>query len=453
MSLVTDMPSNYDYDLLVVGAGSGGLSAAKRAAKLGKKVAIAEKKHLGGTCVNRGCIPTKMMIYAAEFAKQRSIASDYGWTNKKREFDDQFDWLSFKQSMDSHVESLRKMQAENLEGVEILRGQAEFVDTHRLKVDGREVTSEFVLLSVGSRPKLPDLEGMDLALDSRDVFDLESLPASFAIIGGGYIGVELAQVFQFYGCKVTLVDSQPYVLDGFDADVQKRVKQILTDNGVTVVDADRLEKIEKDNSGFTATLESGKTVSADRIICALGRTANVDTLNLDAVGVTAEKGKIVVDECKRTNVETVFAVGDCTDTVMLTPVAIAEGEAAVETMFSGKEKKIDYRWVPSAVFLDPEIAMVGPTEEQAKEQGEAFEVVSSTFTPLRYAITSESLEAMIKLLVRSSDQQILAVHMVAPRAADLVQTLVPALKKGLTVDELREVIPIHPSTGEEIFSL
>ncbi len=447
------MPSEYDYELVVIGAGSGGLGAARRAAKLGKKVAIAEKNHVGGTCVNRGCIPTKLMIYAAEFAEHQDLAGDYGWANQKRQSDRMFDWPSFKQAMDSHVRSLRKTQVENLEGIDLLRGQVEFADAHTLKLNDREITAQFVLLAVGSRPKLPDIEGIEYAISSRDVFNLETLPKSLLVVGGGYIGVEMAQVMRYYGCEVTVVDSRPHVLDGFDCDVQEKVKQILIDDGIRVIDSARLEKIEQAGSCLAATLEGRKMIEADKVLCALGRSANIDTLNLDAVGVTTHKGKIVVDEQKRTKEENVFAVGDCIDTMMLTPVAIAEGETAAETMFGDKKAKVDYRWVPSAVFLHPEVAMVGSTEEEAKEQGEGFEVVSTTFTPLRYAISAEPLEAMIKLIVRPSDQQILGVHMVAPRAADLVQTLVPALKKGLSVDELREIIPIHPSTGEEIFSL
>lgn len=449
------MSSEYDYELVVIGAGSGGLAAAKRAAKLGKKVAIAEKNHLGGTCVNRGCIPTKLMIYAAEFAKQQRLANDYGWANQKRQSDRTFDWASFKQKMDSHVLLLRETQAENLEdiGIDVLRGQVEFANAHTLRLNDRKITAQFVLIAVGSRPKMPDIEGINYAMDSRDVFDLESLPKSLLIVGGGYIGVELAQVMRYYGCEVTVVDSQPHVLDGFDCDVQKRVKQILVNDGIKVIDSARLEKIEQAGSSLWATLENRKKVEADKVLCALGRSANIDTLNLEAVGVTTHKGKIVVDAHKRTQEESIFAVGDCTDTVMLTPVAIAEGKAAVETMFGNREMKVSYRWVPSAVFLHPEVAMVGPTEQEAKAQGEDFEVVSATFTPLRHAISTEPLEAMIKLIVRPSDRQILGVHMVAPRAADLVQMLVPALKQGLSVDELREIIPIHPSTGEEVFSL
>ena len=441
------MAAKYDYDLVVVGSGSGGLSAARTARDMGKRVAIAEKNHVGGTCVNRGCIPTKLMIYAAEFAKSHKIAGDYGWSVNERTFD----WQKFKQAMDSHVQSIRESQIEGLEGIDLLRGEAEFVDEHTLSVADEKVTGEFVLLSVGARPKMPDLPGIEYALDSRDVFDLEDLPESMVIVGGGYIGVELAQVFRCYGCKVKVVDSKPHVLDGFDGQVQARVRQILEEDGIKVVDNARLKEIEKTDGGFDVTLDDGTTESAAQVICALGRSANIETLNLDAVSVKTKKGKIVVDDQKRTEAKNVFAVGDCTDTIMLTPVAIAEGEAAVKTMF-GEPKQVDYRWVPSAVFMHPEVAMVGPTEEEAKEQGLSFETACSTFTPLKYGMAkSDSMEAFIKLLVEPKSKKIISLHLVAPRAADMIQMLVPALKKGLTLDELKETIPVHPSTGEELF--
>ncbi len=445
--------AKHDYDLLVVGSGSGGLSAAKTARDMGKRVAIAEKNKVGGTCVNRGCIPTKLMVYAGEFAKSQKIAGDYGWAGSDRTFD----WQRFKQAMDSHVEAIRESQIEGLEGIDLLRGQAEFVDKHTLTVDGEKITAEFVLLAVGARPKMPDLPGIEYALDSKDIFELEALPESWVVVGGGYIGVELAQVLRCYGCEVTVVDSKPHVLDGFDAQVQKRVRQILEDDGIKVVDQARLKEIEKTDDGFTVILESNTTESttesAQRVICALGRSANVETLNLDAVGVTTQKGKIVVDEYKRTEAQNVFAVGDCTDTIMLTPVAIAEGKAAVETIF-GEPTKVDYRWVPSAVYMHPEVAMVGPTEETAAEQGLDFEKVCSTFTPLKYGMAkSDSMEAFMKLLVEPKSQQIISLHLVAPGAADMIQMLVPALKKGLTLEELNETIPVHPSTGEELFGM
>ncbi|MGC1308553.1 MAG: FAD-dependent oxidoreductase [Phormidesmis sp.] len=443
------MTAQYDYDLVVVGSGSGGLSAARRAKKMGKRVAIAEKNVIGGTCVNRGCIPTKLMIYAAEFARSQRIAGDYGWSN----CNSKFDWKVFKQAMDSHVKSIRESQIENLEGINILRGQAEFVNAHTLEIDGQKVSTEFVLLAVGARPAMPDIPGIECAIDSRDVFELEALAESFVIVGGGYIGVEFAQVFQYFGREVTLVESNPFVLDGFDIDVRKRVKKILEDDGVKVVTDARLKGIEKKDGGFKAVLNNGTTASASQVMGALGRTANIDALNLEAVGVTTHKGKIVVDDYKRTKEDNIFAVGDCTNTIMLTPVAKAEGEAAVETMF-GKARQVGYRWVPSAVFMEPEIAMVGPTEAEASEQGLNFEVQCSTFSPLRYAMASaESMEAFIKLIVDTDSQEIMAVHLVAPRAADLIQTLVPALKKGLTSKELKETISVHPSTGEELFCL
>ena len=441
------MAAAYDYDLVVVGSGSGGLSAARTARDLGKRVAIAEKNKVGGTCVNRGCIPTKLMIYAAEFAKSQKIAGDYGWS----ECDRTFDWQRFKQAMDNHVQLVRESQLEGLEGIDLLRGQAEFVDAHTLNVEGKQVSSEFVLLAVGAKPKMPDIPGIEYALDSRDVFELKEMPKSWVVVGGGYIGVELAQVFRCYGCEVVVVDSKPHVLDGFDGDVQKRVRQILENNGIKMVDSAKLKEIEKADDGFKVTLDNETTESASQVLCALGRSANIETLNFGAIDLETNKGKIVVDERKRTNVQNIFAVGDCTDTIMLTPVAIAEGAAAVKTMF-GEPTQVDYRWVPSAVFMHPEVSMVGPTEAEAKEQNIEFEKVCSTFTPLKYGMAkSDSMEAFIKFLVEPETQKIVSLHLVAPRAADLIQMLVPALKKGLTLEELSDTIPVHPSTGEELF--
>ena len=441
------MTAKYNYDLVVVGSGSGGLSAARTARDMGKRVAIVEKNVVGGTCVNRGCIPTKLMIYAAEFAKSHKIAGDYGWSMGDRAFD----WPKFKQAMDSHVRSIRESQIEGLEGIDLIRGEAEFVDAHTLRVDEQEIRSEFVLLAVGARPKMPDLPGIEYAINSRDVFDMETLPSSWVVVGGGYIGVELAQVFRCYGCEVTVVDSRPHVLDGFDGQIQKRVRQILEDDGIKVVDNARLKEIQKTDSGFKVMLDNETTETAERVICALGRSANIETLNLDAVAVTVSRGKIVTDEHKRTEAQNVFAVGDCTDTMMLTPVAIAEGEAAVKTMF-GKAKQIDYRWVPSAVFMHPEVSMIGPTEEEAKKQNMSFDVLCNTFTPLKYGMVhSDSMEAFVKLMIDTNTQKIMSLHVIAPRAADIVQMLVPALKQGLTLDELKQTISIHPSTGEELF--
>lgn len=438
-----------DYDLVVVGAGSGGLAAARRAKKLGKRVAIAEKNQVGGTCVNRGCIPTKLMIYAAEFARSPEIAKNYGWLDCSS----RFDWATFKQSMHSHLESIRHSQVQNLDGIDILRGEAQLKDAHTLSVGEQTVTTEFTLLAVGSKPLMPDLPGIEHALTSKDIFQLDSLAKSYAIVGGGYIGVEFAQIFRYLGSKVTLVDSNPDVLDGFDSAIQKRAKETLERDGVIVVDRARLESIEKTANGFKTRLDNGKEIEADQILCALGRKPNTESLDLDSVGVELKKGNVAVDEYKRTSVENIFAVGDCTNTIMLTPVAKAEGEAAVETMFSAA-RQMDYRWVPSAVFMHPEHAMVGPTEEEAKEQNLDYKVLENTFTPLKYAMADAAeMTSHMKVLVNPQSEEILSVHLSAPRAADLIQMLVPALKKGLTLSELRETIAVHPSTGEEIFCL
>lgn len=443
------MSGQYDYELIVIGAGSGGLSAARRAAKLGKRVAIAEKADIGGTCVNRGCIPTKLMIYAAQFAKQQKLAGSYGWVNPEG----LFNWPDFKQAMDNYIESLRQTQTENLDNIKILRGQATFVDSHTLEIDGQTVTTKFVLIAVGSRPLMPDISGIEHALTSRNIFQLETLPESVIIAGGGYIGVEFSQVLQSFGCQVTLVDSSPRVLNSFDKDIQERVKQILSDDGVRVVEDVRLKEIEKGNKSFTAVLDDGSTYEARQIVCALGRQANIDTLNLDAVAVTTKNNKIVANEQGQTQEPNIFAIGDCTDKMMLTPVAKAEATVAVNAMFGDEQSEVNYLWVPSAVFMHPEVSTAGLTERAAREQHDRVEVYSNTFTPLKYAMSSESPEAFIKLLVNPQTHHILGIHLVSPRAADIVQALVPALEKGLTKDELDQTIGIHPSVGEEVFAL
>lgn len=443
------MAAAYDYDLVVIGAGSGGLSAAKRADKLGKRVAIAEKNVIGGTCVNRGCIPTKLMIYAAEFAKQQAIASGYGWVNPKGKFD----WPSFKQAMDNHVRAIRQKQIEKLEGIDILRGQATFIDAHTLEIEGQKSTSEFVLIAVGGRPTMPDLPGIEHAIDSRQILNLETLPDSFLIAGGGYIGVEFSQVLRCYGRQVTLVESNPHVLDGFDQDIQARVKQTLIDDGIALITDTRLNKIEKGTDCLAAELSNGKTVKAGQILCALGRTANADTLNLAAVNIDTEKGMIAVDPQGRTQEPNIFAIGDCTATMLLTPVAKAEGTTAAEAMFGDSSAQVDYDWIPSAVFMHPEVAMAGLTEQAARDRYDQIEIKCNTFTPLKYAITSNPIEALIKLIIDPKTQKIIGIHMAAPRAADLVQALVPALKQGLTAAELAQTIGIHPSTGEELFCI
>ena len=439
----------YDYDLVVIGAGSAGLAAARRASSLGKKVAIAEKNHVGGTCANRGCIPTKLMVHAAELAQSFAITKSYGWG----EYSPQFDWPSFKQSMDAHLQSIRDSLVEGLDDIELIRGEAQFVDAHTLEVDNKKITAEYILIAVGSKPMMPDLPGIEHAIDSKAALQLDELADSYVVVGGGYIGVEFAQIYRCFWKKVTLVDSNPYVLDGFDEAIQKRARETLESDGVMVIDEARLESIQKTADGFRTVLDNGKEIEAQQVLCALGRKPNTEQLNTDAVGIATKKGNVVVDEFKRTAVDNIFAVGDCTDTVMLTPVAKAEGEAAVDTMF-GEARKVDCRWVPSAVFMHPEHAMVGPTESEAKEQEIKYEVVESTFTPLKYAMAEGAdMTSHLKLLFTPESEEIISVHLSAPRAADLVQMLVPALKKGLTMSELRETIAIHPSTGEELFCL
>ncbi|MCM1984406.1 dihydrolipoyl dehydrogenase family protein [Lyngbya confervoides] len=440
---------NDAYDLVVIGAGSGGLAAARRAHQLGKRVAIAEQEAIGGTCVNRGCIPTKLMIHAADFAKQQDLASSYGWVNPEG----LFDWPAFKDALHAHVESLRQRQIQDLEGIDILRGQATFLEAHRLQVGDQIVYARYVLIAVGAHPRLPEIEGIEYALTSRDLFDLDQLPQSVLVAGGGYIGVEFSQILHRLGSQVLLVDTEPHVLDGFDLDLQTGVEQILAADGIQVLDQARLSRLEKTRTGLVATLADGRSFSVDQVLCALGRLSNLQNLALDRVAVSTDQGKIVVDPQGRTTVDHIFAVGDCTTQLRLTPVAKAEGEVAAEAMFGDRSVQVNYRWVPSAVFIHPEVATVGLSEEEARQEQQEIDIHYNSFSPLEYALSDESLEAFIKVVVHRPDQMILGVHLIAPRAADVIQALVPGLRKGLTISELQNTIGIHPSVGEELFAL
>ena len=449
MSSASSSPAKYDYDLLVIGAGSGGMSAARLAAQYGKQVAIVEKSLVGGTCVNRGCVPTKLMVYAAEFAQQQEVAQDYGWVNPEG----LFDWSDFRQAMDEHIQSIRNSQTDNLEAVDIIQAEAKFVDSYTLSIGERQVTAEFILIAVGSQPLMPDLPGIEHAITSRDIFKLETLPETILVAGGGYIGVEFSQIMKSFGCRVTLVDSDRYVLNGFDEDIQKRVKEILVEDGIRLIDGSHLASIEQGNGTLIANLDNGWSLKAQKVLCALGREANIHSLNLDAVGVGVKNNRIAVNTQGQTKTSNIFAIGDCTDKMLLTPVAKAEAAVAVKAMFTDSQPQVDYFWIPSAVFMQPEVATVGLTESEARRQHPKVETHCNTFTPLKYAITDKASKAFIKVVVNGHTAKILGIHLISPRAADIVQALVPALEKGLTKPELDQTVGIHPSVGEEVFAL
>ncbi|MEA5502720.1 glutathione-disulfide reductase [Halotia wernerae UHCC 0503] len=444
----------FDYDLFVIGAGPGGLAAAKKAASYGARVAVAEQEAIGGTCVNRGCVPKKLIVYAADFALRDRIVHNYGWNECQRHFD----WTIFMKSVHQHVEHINYSYCEQLQkaGIDLIWERATFVDAHTLDLDGRKVTADKVLISVGGKPNKPNIPGIEYAITSREMFHLPYLPKRLVIIGGGYIGTEFSSMMHALGCEVTAIEVDGMILSGFDDDIRSRVQQSLSKRGVRFILNSTAQEItlSEDSLLLTTAGKSQKTITADTILVATGYTPNTKNLGLEKAGVElGERGAIKVDEYYCTTQENIFAVGDCIDRVQLTPVAKAEGIAFANTVFGNKPQKLNYDYVPSAVFCRPEAASVGMTEAKAREKlGESVECYCTNFQPLLYALTTEDQLTTIKLVVNSASGKVLGAHMVGDHAADIIQSLGVAIRKGITKQELDDTIGIHPTTAEEFLS-
>jgi len=445
----------YDYDLLVIGAGSGGLSAARTAAQCGAKVAIADPDALGGTCVNRGCIPKKLMVYAAELARQQRLAKSYGWVNPNA--CDRFDWSALRGAIEQHQAKLRQSYQSKLTkaGVTLLRCAARFLEPHKVELGDRTLTVDKVIVATGAKPLQPDLPGIDYGLTSRDIFRLPDLPRQLTIVGGGYIGAEFSNMFCTMGAQVTLIDKNDCILPGFDHDIRQAIHTSLMNQGIRLLSETALERIEQGDDGLRIKLSGHceDTLMADTLLLALGRVPHLETLNLAAAGVAVEQGAIVVDEYSRTAQPSILAVGDCTKRVPLTPVAIAAGRAAAQTLFGPEPRSVNYRWVPSAVFCAPEAATVGWTEAEARNQVDAVSVHCKRFTPLRYALPEQQQQTLVKVVLDERSHQILGLHMVGDNVAEIIQGFIPALRRGLTLAELTETIALHPTSAEEIFDI
>ena len=446
---------SYDYDLFVIGAGSGGAAACKQAATYGVRVAVAEQSAVGGTCANRGCIPKKLIVYASDFALQNQVANSYGWSDCQRHID----WSKFMASVHQHIESLKQSYRQTFQksGIELIRGQATFVDAHTVELDGRKVTADKILIAVGGHPNKPDVPGIEHAITSDDMFRLQQLPKRLAIIGGGYIGVEFSSMMNALGVQVTLMDTDELILSGFDDDIRSAVQKGLSKRGIRFLGKTTAKEIQQNSEGLQLTLsgDCSETTTVDAILVATGRAPNTNSLGLDFAGVeVGKKGEIVVDEYSRTTQENIFAVGDCTNGVQLTPVARAEGSAVVNTLFGNKPQKVNYDYVASAVFARPEAATVGMTETKAREKfGESVQCHRAEFEPLFDSITEHDEQVIMKLVVDGDSDRVLGAHMVGEHAADIIQTLAVAIRKGVTKQDLDATLGIHPTVGEEFLTM
>jgi glutathione reductase (NADPH) len=444
----------YDYDLFVIGGGSGGVRAARLASELGQRVGIAEEYRIGGTCVIRGCVPKKLLVYGSRYGAEIEDARGFGWTCE----DVRFDWPTLIHNVHREVDRLNGAYTRTLEnaGVDRFLTRATIADPHTVKLADRDqpVSAKYILVATGSHPVTPDVPGKEHLISSNECFQLEALPDSIVIIGAGYIGMEFASIFAGLGAAVTVLYRGDQVLRGFDMDLRDGVADAMRDRGVDLRMDCNAASIEKDDGGYRVTLKEGGSISASLVMAATGRLPNTMGLGLQHAGVALGwNGHVVVDEYSKSSVDNIYAVGDVTDRMNLTPVAIREGNAFVETVFEDKPTAVDYTFVPTAVFCEPEIGTVGYTEEQAREMCRVIDIYKASFRPMWATISGRAEKVMIKLVIDAETDKVLGCHMLGPDAAEIVQMAAIALKLGVTKAQLDATMALHPSVAEEVVTM
>ncbi len=446
--------SEFDFDLFVIGGGSGGVRAARVAAGHGAKVAIAEEYRFGGTCVIRGCVPKKLFVYASRFSDEFEDAEGFGWSLKPA----RFDWATLVANKDKEIGRLEGIYRSNLEkaGVAVMAARAELIDRNTVitQPGGRKVTARTILVAVGGRPAMPEVPGIGHAITSNEAFHLDELPSSIVIVGGGYIAVEFAGIFHGLGVETTLVYRGPKILRGFDEDLRDGLTLEMFKRGIDVRCNAEIAAIEKGWSQYTATLKDGSTLEADRVMYATGRVPNTAGIGLEAAGVKmGENGEILVDEQSRSSVDNIYAVGDVTDRVNLTPVAIREGHAFADTVFGSRPATVDHDLIPTAVFATPEIGTVGLPEHEAREQYPKLDVYKANFRPLKHTLSGRDERMLMKLLVDGETDRVVGCHVMGADAAEIVQMAAIAMRMRATKVDFDATMALHPSASEELVTM
>ena len=440
---------DHDHDLFVIGAGSGGVRAARIASGHGARVAIAEEHRVGGTCVIRGCVPKKLLVYGSHFAEDLVDARRFGWTLGDRGFD----WPTLRDNVLAEVDRINGAYTETLtsHGIHLHHTHANLIDAHTVRVGDRTVTADKILIATGARPLVPDLPGAEHGITSNEVFHLDHLPKSLVIAGGGYIANEFAGIFHELGIKVTLVNRGDTILRGYDEAMRDRLLQISMTKGIKFEFNCGFERVEKTDGGIRVVVKNGDPIDADMLLWAVGRRPNIENLGLEAAGVALDdKGAIAVDAGSRTNIDSIWAVGDVTDRIQLTPVAIREGHAFADSVFGGKPWTVDHSCVPSAVFSNPPIASVGMTEAQARNKLGTVKVFTSDFRPMRNVLAGRNERSLYKLVVDASTDVVVGAHMIGPDAPEILQALAIAVKAKLTKAAFDETVALHPTMAEEL---
>jgi glutathione reductase (NADPH) len=440
-----------DFDLFVIGAGSGGVRAARIAAAHGAKVAIAEEHKIGGTCVIRGCVPKKLLVYGAHFAEDLNDAAMFGWDIPNCSFS----WPVLRDNVLAEVGRLQQAYTDTLTNhqVEIFHERAELTGPNSLRLaSGREIRAKHILIATGARPAMPDIEGIEYANSSNEAFHLDALPKRIVIAGGGYIANEFAGIFHQFGSHVTVVNRSDIILRGYDEQLRDRLLQISLTKGIDFRFNSAFEKIEKrDDGSLLLAMQGCDNIEADAVLFATGRRPNVEGLGCEAAGVAVgEKGEIKVDEDNRTNVPGIYAVGDVTDRVQLTPVAIREGQAFADSVFGGKPTRVDYNCIPSAVFSHPPIASVGMTEGEARNRLGSIKVYTADFRPMKNVLAGRNERSLYKLVVDGSDDRVVGIHMIGPDAPEILQAAAVAVKARLKKADFDATIALHPTMSEEL---
>lgn len=444
----------YDFDLYVIGAGSGGVRAARFSAGFGAKVAVAESRYLGGTCVNVGCVPKKLLVYGAHFAEDFEQSQGFGWTPGEAKFD----WATLIANKDREIHRLNGIYRNLLvnSGATLHEGHAKIVDPHTVEVNGERYTANNILITTGGWPQFPQIPGHEHAISSNQAFFLKELPKRVLVVGGGYIAVEFAGIFHGLGAKTTLLYRGGLFLRGFDGAVRKHLQEELTRRGMDLQFNADIERIDKQADGsLRATLTDGRVLEADCVFYATGRRPMLDNLGLENTAVKLDKkGFVEVDELYQTAEPSILALGDVIARVQLTPVALAEGMAVARRLFKPEQyRPVDYKMIPTAVFSQPNIGTVGLTEEEAREAGHEVVIFESRFRPMKFSLTECQERTLMKLVVDTKTDKVLGCHMVGPEAGEIVQGVAIALKSGATKRDFDETIAVHPTSAEEFVTM
>jgi len=446
----------FDFDLLTIGAGSGGVAATRRAGNYGARTAICEEDRVGGTCVLRGCIPKKFLVYASHFAQDFSDSIKYGWSAHNTKFD----WRTLVTNKDSELDRLHNIYQSLLDkaGVEVLSGRASLLGEHTVVVESggetKKITSETILVATGGSPQIPDNLNFDAALTSNEALSLDKLPERIVIVGGGYIAVEFCGIFNSLGVEVTQIIRADQILRGFDEDVRGHLQKEMVRQGIKLITGVTIDKLDKTLDASRLMLSDGRILEAEEILFATGRIPNTRGLGLEGAGVdVSENGAIKVDEWSRTSRSNIYAIGDCTDRINLTPVAISEGRALADSIYNNDPKTVDYENIASAVFSQPPVGTVGMTEAEARQRYQDITIYQSEFRPLKATISGDDGRTMMKLIVEQDSRRVVGCHMVGDDAPEIIQGLGIAIKCGATKEQFDATMAIHPTAAEEFVTM